>query len=177
MSSNNIAKEMMDEVTMGQVVPGTEGEQLDVSMLYANDNEESEQGSKADEALQDESGKGAESTKVVEVMEVSNDIPKVGTDNVKPTEQMDEAGNTHQEVGITPNKEDKDMTLQESNEAKDGKVDDDHDGDLDQYLDVLMMDSTMSIVKAMKGGDVVLMVPCPHMDHKVNLNKVQGFFR
>ena len=34
MSSNDITKEMMDEVTKGQVVPGTEGEQLDVSMLY-----------------------------------------------------------------------------------------------------------------------------------------------
>ena len=34
----------------------------------------------------------------------------------------------------------------------------------------------MTVVKAMKGGDVVFIVPCPHMDHKVNLNKGQGFF-
>ena len=129
MSSNNTAKGIVDEVTVGQVIPGEvpEGEHMDLAMLYSSDHEESEQGPKADEALQDESGKGAESTKVDEVMEVSDDIPKVGADNVKPTEQMDDAGNTHQEVGITPNKEDKDMTLQESIEVNDGKIDDDHD--------------------------------------------------
>ena len=178
MSSNNNAKEVVDEVTMGQVVPGEvpEGEQLDVSMLYSSDHEESEQGPKADEALQDESGNGAESAKLDEVMEVSDDIPKVGADNVKPSEEMEDTGNTHQVVGIKPTKEDEDMTLQESNEVKDGKDDGDHNGDLDQYLDVLMLDSTMSVAKAMKGGDVVLMVPCPHMDHKVNLKEVSGFF-
>ena len=34
----------------------------------------------------------------------------------------------------------------------------------------------MSVAKAMKGGDVVLLVPCPHMDHKVNLKDIKGFF-
>ena len=114
MSSNNNAKGIVDKNTVGQVIPGEvpEGEHMDLAMLYSSDHEESEQGPKADEALQDESGNGAESAKLDEVMEVSDDIPKVGADNVKPTEQMDDAGNTHQEVGITPNKEDKDMTLQ-----------------------------------------------------------------
>ena len=121
MSSYDITKEMMDEVTKGQVVQGTEGDQHDVSMLHTSDNEESEQDRMVDEALQDESGEGTESTKVVEGMEVSDDTPKAGTDNVKPTEQMDEARNTNQEVGITHYKEDKDMTLEESIEDKDGK--------------------------------------------------------
>ena len=34
----------------------------------------------------------------------------------------------------------------------------------------------MSVAKAMKGGDVVLLIPCPHMDHKVNLKDMKGFF-
>ena len=71
---------------------------------------------------------------------------------------------------------DKDMTLDSLFEENDGKIDDERGEDLDQYLEVLMLDSTMTVVKAMKGGDVVLIVPCPHMDHKVNLNKGEGFF-
>ena len=66
MSSNNNANGIVDEVTVGQVIPGEvpEGEHMDLAMLYSSDPEESEQGPKADEALQDESGNGAESTKV-----------------------------------------------------------------------------------------------------------------
>ena len=137
----------MDEITKGQVVQGTEGDH-DVPMLHTSDNEESEQDRMVDEALQVESGEGTESTKVVEGMEFSDDTPKAGADNVKPTEQMDEAGNTNQEVGITHYKEDKDMTLESLFEDKDGKKKvDEHNEDLDQYLDVLMLDSTMTVLK------------------------------
>ena len=48
--------------------------------------------------------------------------------------------------------------------------------DLDTYLDLVMMDQTMSIAKAKKSGDVVVLVPCPHEDHKVCLTEGKGFF-
>ena len=95
MSSQEITKEMMDEITKGQVVLGTEGDH-DVPMLHTSDNEESEQDHMVNEALQVKSGEGTENTKVVEGMDVSDGTPKVGADNVKPIEQMDEAGNTNQ---------------------------------------------------------------------------------
>ena len=41
--------------------------------------------------------------------------------------------------------------------------------DLDKYLDTLMLDMTMSIAKAKKGGDLVAIVECPHDEHKVDL--------
>ena len=34
--------------------------------------------------------------------------------------------------------------------------------DLDGYLDMMMMDQTMSIAKAKKGGDLVAIVECPN---------------
>ena len=176
MSSTNIAKEMVDEVTKDQVVLSTEGDQQDVPMLHSSDNEESEQDHMVDEALQVKPGEGTESTKVVEDMDVNNITPKVGADYVKPIEQIEETGNLNQEVGIGDYNDDKDMTLDSLFEENEGKIDDERGEDLDQYLEVLMLDSTMTVVKAMKGGDVVLIVPCPHMDHKVNLNKGQGFF-
>ena len=48
--------------------------------------------------------------------------------------------------------------------------------DLDSYLDLFMTDQTMSIAKAMKSGDVVVIVPCPHGDHTVCLAEGKGFF-
>ena len=41
--------------------------------------------------------------------------------------------------------------------------------DLDKYLDTLMLDMTMSIAKAKKGGDLFAIVECPHDEHKVDL--------
>ena len=113
-------------------------------------NEESEQDRVVDEALHTESGEGTDNNKEDEVMEVTQ---KVGDVNDKPTENMDE--------GID--------ALLESKEGE--KVD-----DLEKYLEVLMMDSTMSIAKAKKCGDLVLIVPCPNRDHKANLPEGTGFF-
>ena len=48
--------------------------------------------------------------------------------------------------------------------------------DLDGYLDTMMMDQTMSIAKAKKGGDLVAIVECPNDDHNVDLNVGRGFF-
>ena len=48
--------------------------------------------------------------------------------------------------------------------------------DLDNYLDTIMLDMTMSIAKAKKGGDLVAIVECPHDEHKVDLYKGEGFF-
>ena len=48
--------------------------------------------------------------------------------------------------------------------------------DLDSYLDLVMIDQTMSIAKAKKSGDVVVLVPCPHEDHTVCLAEDKGFF-
>ena len=36
--------------------------------------------------------------------------------------------------------------------------------DLDGYLDMIMLDQTMSIAKAKKGGDLVAIVECPCED-------------
>ena len=47
--------------------------------------------------------------------------------------------------------------------------------DLDNYLDTLMLDMTMSIAKVKKGGDLVAIVECPHDEHKVK--KPQNFDR
>ena len=48
--------------------------------------------------------------------------------------------------------------------------------DLDGYLDMMMMDQTMSIAKAKKGGDLVAIVECPTDDHPVDLITGRGFF-
>ena len=48
--------------------------------------------------------------------------------------------------------------------------------DLDNYLDTIMLDMTMIIAKAKKGGDLVAIVECPHDEHKVDLFKGEGFF-
>jgi hypothetical protein len=48
--------------------------------------------------------------------------------------------------------------------------------DLDTYLDLVMIDETMSIAKAKKAGDVVALVVCPHEDHKVCLTEGSGSF-
>ena len=68
------------------------------------------------------------------------------------------------------------MTLSESDEVKDNADRGNQIEDLDQYLDILMTDQTMSVAKAVKAGDVVVLVPCPHMDHKVDLADAKGFF-
>ena len=47
---------------------------------------------------------------------------------------------------------------------------------LDPYLDVFMLDQTMTIAGAVKSGDVVVIIPCPHGDHKVCLAEGVGFF-
>ena len=110
--------------------------------------EESEQDRKVDEALLTESGEGTDNNKKVEEMEVSE---KVG--DVKPSENMDEG-------------------LEALLEGGDSEKAD----DLENYLEVLMMDSTMSIVKAQKCGDLALILPCPNRDHKVSLPDGTGFF-
>ena len=46
--------------------------------------------------------------------------------------------------------------------------------DLDSYLDIFMNDQTMTVAKALKSGDVVVIVPCPHGDHKVCLAEGKG---
>jgi hypothetical protein len=48
--------------------------------------------------------------------------------------------------------------------------------DLDGYLDVVMLDQTMSIARAKKGGDLVAVIECPCEDHKIDLIKGEGFF-
>ena len=48
--------------------------------------------------------------------------------------------------------------------------------DLDTYLDLVMIDQTMSIAKTKKAGDVVVLVACPHEDQKVCLTDGSGFF-
>ena len=48
--------------------------------------------------------------------------------------------------------------------------------DLDPYLDIFMADQTMTIAGAVKSGDVVVIIPCPHGDHKVCLAEGVGFF-
>ena len=48
--------------------------------------------------------------------------------------------------------------------------------DLDSNLDTMMLDMTMSIAKAKKGGDLVAIVECPDDDHNVDLNAGSGFF-
>ena len=111
MSSTNIAKEMVDEVTKDQGILGAEGDQHDVTMMHSSDNEESEQDPRVDEALQVKSGEGTESTKVVEDMDVNDITPKVGADYVKPIEQIEEPGNINQEAGIMEHNDDKGMAL------------------------------------------------------------------
>ena len=39
-----------------------------------------------------------------------------------------------------------------------------------------MLDMTMSIAKAKKGGDLVAIIACPNGDHKVDLKSGSGFF-
>ena len=121
-----------------------------------------------------ESGSGTDNAKLDDEMEVNVDNPKVGADTVKPEDEMEVAGNINQKVGNTnPTNEDEKLTLNESEEVKGGTDEVNLSGDLDQYLEILMMDNTMSVAKAMKGGDVVLLIPCPHMDHKVNLKDIK----
>ena len=95
-------------------------------------------------------------------MEVNVDNPKVGTDNVKSGDEMEVAENNNHEVGKSnPTNDDEELTLNESDEVKGDTDDGNLSGDLDQYLEILMTDNTMSVAKAMKEGDVVVLVPCP----------------
>ena len=96
MSSTNTSEEMA-EVIRDQGNLGAEGN-LEVTM-HSSDKEESEQDPRVDEALQVKSGEGTDSTKVEEEMDVNDSTPKVGDDNVKPTDKMDEPGNKDQEAG------------------------------------------------------------------------------
>ena len=169
MSSNDKAEVIVDQVE--EVVDNME------FMLDSSDLEDSEQGRKVDEAVHQVSGIGTDNAKLEDEMEVTVDNQKVGADTVKPEDEMEVTGNINQKVGNTnPTNEDEKLTLNESEEVKGGTDEVNLSGDLDQYLEILMMDNTMSVAKAMKGGDVVLLVPCPHMDHKVNLKDLKGFF-
>ena len=47
---------------------------------------------------------------------------------------------------------------------------------LDEYLDNIMVDMTMSHVKAKKAGDLVAIVVCSDESHKVDLKAGTGFF-
>ena len=102
------------------------------------------------------SGIGTDNAKLEDEMEVTVDNQKVGADTVKPEDEMEVAGNINQEVGnINPTNEDEKLTLNESEEVKGGTDEGNLSGDLDQYLEILMTDNTMSVAKAMKAGDVV----------------------
>ena len=169
MSATNTSEEMA-KVIRDQDILGAEGNH-EVTM-HSSDNE-SEQDHKVDEALMVKSGEGIDSTKVEEEMDVNDSTPKVGDDKVKPTDTLDEPGIKSQVVSSAELIGDKGLTLDEFFEGNDN---DEKGEDLEQYLDVIMMDSTMSVVKAMKCGDLVLIVPCPHKDHKVNVNEGTGFF-
>jgi hypothetical protein len=48
---------------------------------------------------------------------------------------------------------------------------------LDNDLDTMMMDQTMSIVKAKQAGDMVAIIECPYDGHKVDLTTGRGFFQ
>ena len=48
--------------------------------------------------------------------------------------------------------------------------------DLDNYLDLIMIDQTMTIAKAKKARDMVALIACPHDDHNVDLAAGRGFF-
>ena len=51
-------------------------------------------------------------------MEVADDNPKVETDTVKSGDEMEVAENNNQEVGkVNPTNEDKELTLNESDEV------------------------------------------------------------
>ena len=173
MSSTNTGEEMA-KVIRDQDILGAEGNH-EVTM-HSSENEESEQDQKVDEALLVKSGEGIDSTKDEEEMDVNDSTPKVGDDKVKPTDKLDEPGIKSQEVSSVELSGDKELALDEFFESNEGNDNDEKGEDLEQYLDVLMMDSTMSVVKAMKCGDLVLIVPCPNKDHKVNLNEGKGFF-
>ena len=179
MSSNDKAEVIVDQVPRDQVPPEevVECENMDLTMLDSSDHEDGEQGRKVDEAIHQESGIGTDNAKSYEEMEDNVDKPKVGADTVKPEDEMEVAGNINQEVGNSnPTNEDEELTLNESDEVKGVTDDGNLSGVLDQYLEILMTDNTMSVVKAMKAGDVVVLIPCPHMDHKVNLKDIKGFF-
>ena len=47
---------------------------------------------------------------------------------------------------------------------------------LEQYLDNIMVDMTMSHCKAKKSGDIVAIVVCPDESHKFDLEACTGFF-
>ena len=66
---------------------------------------------------------------------------------------------------------------QATNEAEEEENENDDDEDsLDRYLHTLMIDMTMSVVKAKKAGDLVAIIACPEEDHKVDLKVGKGFF-
>ena len=104
-------------------------------------------------------------------------LKQEGTDAVKAAEEVEVVDNDNSKVGTeTPNPEVKEVTLSESNEVKETADRENQIEDLDQYLDILMTDQTMTVAKAVKSGDVVVLVPCPHRDHKVSLAEGKGFF-
>jgi hypothetical protein len=122
---------------------------------------------------------------------VDKDVAEAGKENLDLQESPEELMTTGDKV----------VTLSESNEVKDiadreaamalsgghlgkspqevarlAQVALDQMEDLDSYLDLFMTDQTMSIAKAKKSGDVVVIVPCPHGDHTVCLAEGKGFF-
>ena len=115
---------------------------------------------------------------------VDNGVAKAGKENLDLQEIPEELMTTGDKV----------VTLCESNEVKDtadreaamalsgghlgkppkevarlAQVALDQMDDLDSYLDLVMIDQTMTIAKAKKSGDVVVLVPCLHEDHTVCL--------
>ena len=53
---------------------------------------------------------------------------------------------------------------------------DEEEPGLDKYVDTVMIDMTMSVVKAKKAGDLVAIVACPEEGHTVYLKVGKGFF-
>ena len=99
-----------------------------------------------------------------------------GTESAKSEDEMEVVDKDNSKVGANPTLEVNKVTLSESDEVQEIADSGNQIEDLDQYLDILMMDQTMSVAKAVKAGDVVVLVPCPYMDHKVDLADAKGVF-
>jgi hypothetical protein len=169
-----------------------EGQAMDTEILDSSGHEDGEQDQMVDETPPDQDStpkltKAAEAVEQMESTPGSVEAAKVVDEgSAEPgAENLDLQENT-EEVKAPDEKEEVVTFFSESNEVNDTAmgISGDHKEkspqevarlahvaldqmeDLDTYLDLVMMDQTMSITKAKKSWDMVVLVPCPHEKDK-----------
>jgi hypothetical protein len=176
-------------------------EGMDTEILDSSGHKDSKQDQMVDETAPDQDSTPKVTKDVEAVEQMDSTPSTVEADKVVDegaAEAGEENLDLHEctEKAKSPDEKEEVVTLSESNEVKDidekeaamalsGDVNEkspqevarlaqaalDQMEDFDTFLDLVMMDHTMSIAKAKKSGDVVVLVPFPHEDHKVCLTE------